>query len=247
MPRYKITIEYDGSGLAGWQRQPDVPSVQQHIEEAIEKFCGQAVRLHTAGRTDAGVHALAQVGHFDMEKDFPPEKVTAAVNFFLKEQNISILKSELVSEEFHARFSATKRHYIYRIINRHAPLAVERNRAWQVPVPLDIKKMRKAAKHLIGKHDFSSFRDAQCQAKTPIRTMDEIRIEQYDELIEIHVSAQSFLHHMVRNITGTLKMVGQGKWEPDYIKEIIEAKDRQRAGPTAAAQGLFLVQVDYPE
>lgn len=245
MPRYKLTIEYDGTGLAGWQRQADAPSVQQYIEEAAEKLAEAPVRLHTAGRTDAGVHAMGQVAHFDMEKEVAPEKVMGAINFHLESPNIAILHAEKTGEEFHARFSAKKRYYVYRIINRRAPLALEHNRAWFVPMKLDIDKMREAASYLIGNHDFTSLRDTQCQSISPVKTLDEIRIEQNGDLIEIYVSAQSFLHHMVRNITGTLQFVGCGKWQPSYMQQMLEAKNRSAGGPTAPAHGLYFIKVDY--
>ncbi len=241
MPRYKCAIEYDGTGLAGWQRQDDAPSVQQYIEEAIYKFCGEKVVVFTAGRTDA----IAQVIHFDLESDQAADKVMGAVNFHLKPEKIALLKVEVVTDEFNARFSAQKRHYIYRIINRRAPLALDAGRAWFVPVQLDEKKMQAAAKFLIGQHDFTSFRDTECQAKSPIKTIDEITIRREGDLIEVYVCAKSFLHHMVRNLVGTLKFIGEGKWEPEYIKDIIEAKNRQKAGPTAPPDGLYFLRVDY--
>ncbi|PIR37368.1 MAG: tRNA pseudouridine(38-40) synthase TruA [Alphaproteobacteria bacterium CG11_big_fil_rev_8_21_14_0_20_39_49] len=245
MNRYKLTIEYDGTGLVGWQRQSDAMSIQQCIEESIEKFSGENVRLHVAGRTDAGVHAFGQVAHFDMQKIMPPLKVMGAINQHIRPNKIVVVDCENVNKDFHARFSAKKRYYVYRIINRRAPLAIEEGRAWFVPVELDIDKMKEAASYLIGQHDFTSFRDSQCQSNSPIKTLDEIRIEKNGELIRISVSAQSFLHHMVRNITGTLKLIGEGKWQPEYIKEIIASKNRCAAGPTAPAYGLYFIKVDY--
>jgi tRNA pseudouridine38-40 synthase len=245
MPRYKCTVEYDGTAFAGWQRQSGAPSVQQSIEEAIFKFCGEDVRIHTAGRTDAGVHAYALAIHFDLAKDAPPDKVMGAINFHIQPNKIAILTCEVVSEEFHARYCALKRYYVYKIINRRAPLALEDGRAWFVPTKLDVEKMRAGAAYMLGNHDFTSLRDSECQAKSPIKTLDEIRIEQNDEFIEVYVSAKSFLHHMVRNIVGTLKFVGEGKWQPEYVKEIIQARDRAKAGPTAPACGLYFIRVDY--
>jgi len=245
MNRYKLIVEYDGAKFAGWQRQSDVPSVQQCIEESVQKFTNEDVRLHVAGRTDAGVHAYGQVAHFDMNKEMLASKVMGAINQHIKPNKIAIVDCQKVTDEFHARFNAKKRYYVYRIINRRAPLAIESGRAWFVPIKLDIDKMREAASYLLGKHDFSSFRDSQCQSNSPIKTLDEIRIEQSGELIEIYVSAKSFLHHMVRNITGTLKFVGEGKWSPEKIKDIIEAKDRCAGGPTAPAHGLYFIKVDY--
>ena len=245
MQRYKCIIEYDGTNFSGWQRQADQSSIQQCLEEAIFKFSGETVTIHVAGRTDAGVHAFGQVMHFDIEKSISAEKIMGAMNFHLKPNPISVIGIEEASEEFHARFSAQKRHYIYRIINRRAPLAIEHLRAWHIGVPLDVDKMRQAANNLIGTHDFSSFRDSQCQGNTPIKTLDEIKIERSGDLITIEVCAKSFLHHMVRNIAGTLKFAGEGKWSANEVKKILEAKDRTKAGPTAPAYGLFFVKVDY--
>lgn len=245
MPRYKCTVEYDGSGFCGWQRQEHAPSVQQSIEEAILAFCGEEITITTAGRTDAGVHATGQVIHLDLATAQDPFKIMSAVNHHIKPLPVAILDAAEVSPEFHARFGAQKRYYIYRIINRRAPLTIEVNRAWQVPVHLDEKLMQEAANYLLGHHDFTSFRDTECQAKSALKTMDEIRIVREGEEIKIYVSAKSFLHHMVRNITGTLKMVGEGKWAPEYMLEILAAKNRSAAGPTAPACGLYLVKVDY--
>lgn len=245
MNRYKLTIEYDGTGLAGWQRQENVPSVQQCIEDSVKKFTKEDVRLHVAGRTDAGVHAFGQVAHFDMRKEMLASKVMGAINQHIKPNKIAIVDCQKVGEEFHARFNAKKRYYVYRIINRRAPLALESGRAWFVPIDLDVEAMCRAASYLIGKHDFSSFRDSQCQSNSPIKTLDEVNIVQNGELIEIYVSAKSFLHHMVRNIAGTLKFIGEGKWSPESIKDILEAKDRCSGGPTAPAYGLYFIKVDY--
>ena len=245
MPRYKCTIEYDGTNFHGWQRQDNVPSVQEEIEKAIFAFCGERVKLCTAGRTDAGVHATGQAAHFDLEKEQDPFKIISAVNHHLANNQISILSVDEVSDEFHARFSAKKRYYVYRIINRRARLTIERDRAWHVVPNLDETAMQEAANFLTGKHDFTSFRDSECQSKNPVKTLDEIRVERDGDEIKIYISALSFLHHMVRNITGTLKMVGTGKWQPEYIKEILEAKNRCTAGPTAPACGLYLTRVDY--
>jgi len=247
MPRYKCTVEYDGTGFHGWQRQDEVCSVQTAIEVAIESFCGQSAEIFTAGRTDAGVHAKGQVFHFDLQAAHEPFKIISAVNHHLKPSPIALLQVEEVDGEFHARFSAIKRHYVYRIINRRAPLALEANRAWQVPVDLDEKLMQEAANFLLGTHDFTSFRDSECQSKSPVKTMDEIRIQRTGDEIRIYISAKSFLHHMVRNITGTLKMVGIKKWSPEYMCNILAAKNRSAAGPTAPACGLYLTKIDYSD
>ncbi len=245
MPRYKCTVEYDGTGFCGWQKQHGLPSVQQTIMDAIKLFCGQEVDVVASGRTDAGVHATAQVIHFDLEKAQDPFKIISAINHHIKPQPVAIINAVEVSEDFHARFSAKKRYYTYRIINRRAPLAIEFMRAWQVAVPLDEKLMQSAANYLIGKHDFTSFRDTECQSKSPLKTLDELRVQRNGDEINIYISAQSFLHHMVRNITGTLKMVGEGKWKPEYMLDIISAKNRSNAGPTAPAHGLYFTKVDY--
>lgn len=248
--RYKITIEYDGTNILGWQRQIDGPSVQEYLENAVsllQNNTKELVQIQGAGRTDAGVHALAQVAHFDLERNIECWKLRDAINFHLREQNapVVVLKVEKASQEFNARFSAQGRGYIYKILNRRAPSILEQNRVWWVPVELDVEKMRQGAKYLLGNHDFSSFRAAACQAKSPIKTLDKIDIFQQGEEIIFEVEARSFLHHQVRNIVGTLKMVGDGHLQPDDVKKILEAKDRKAAGPTAPACGLYLSKVWY--
>lgn len=245
MPRYKIKIEYDGTDFVGWQRQENHLSIQQVIEEAIASFSQEEVVLYGSGRTDAGVHALGQVAHFDLSKPHSDKTIRDAINAHMRDYNISILSAETVDDEFHARFSAKKRSYLYRILNRRAPSALDKNRVWWVPVPLDSQKMNEAAKYLIGHHDFSSFRAAQCQAKSPEKTVDSVIVEQFGEEIHIKAIAPSFLHHQIRNFAGSLKLVGAGKLEPIQIKEILEAKDRRVAGPTAPACGLYFVSVMY--
>ncbi len=254
MTRWKFTIEYNGTDYFGWQRQNDGPSIQQAIEEAIEGFCQQQVTLTVAGRTDAGVHARGQIAHVDL-KDFSrpmePFEVAKAINAHLLPQPISIIKAEIVDDEFNARFSAKNKLYTYRIINRQAFLALEKGFAWHVKRPLEINSMREGAKYLIGKHDFTSFRDSDCQAKSPEKTVDMIELTSlpYDvgggQDIRIEVEGRSFLHHMVRNIAGTLKLVGEGKWQPQDVKKALDAKDRKQGGPTAPACGLFLTRIDY--
>lgn len=245
MKRFKLTIEYDGGPYVGWQHQENGPSVQEAIENAITAFCGEEQRLFTAGRTDAGVHALGQVAHFDMEADFPADTVRDALNQHLRPQPISILSAEEVSEAFHARFSALRRHYLYRIIARRAPLALEKGRAWQVFRPLDVKAMHDAAQVLIGRHDFTTFRATQCQADSPVKTLDEINI--FESGNEVHVTcfAKSFLHNQVRSMVGSLKLVGDGKWSKWDLKDALDAADRTRCGPLAPPQGLYLAKVDY--
>lgn len=245
--RYKITVEYDGTNLLGWQRQLDGPSVQEHLENALFAFTGAKTEVAGAGRTDAGVHALKQVAHFDVEKDWDTFRMREAYNAHLRlrEAPISVLEVEKVSSDFHARFSAKGRGYIYRILNRKAPPAIEKNRVWWVPVPLDAEKMRQGAQYLLGKHDFTSFRAAACQAKSPVKTLDQLDIEQHGEEIVFIVEARSFLHHQVRNMVGTLREVGDGSRKPEDIKTILEACDRRMAGPNAPACGLYLNRVEY--
>ena len=246
--RYKINIEYDGTNLFGWQKQLDGPSVQGLIEQAIFLTSQQNVEVYGAGRTDAGVHAIAQVAHFDLETKLDPFRIREALNAHLKNSlnaPISITEIEEVADDFHARFSAIGRSYIYKIISRRAPLVLEKDRAWWVPIPLDIKKMQKGAKHLLGNHDFSAFRATACQAKSPIRTLDVLNIQQKEDEITFTVEAKSFLHHQVRNIVGTLKLVGDGTLQAKDIKTILDSKDRTKAGPTAPACGLYLNKVWY--
>ena len=245
MPRYKLTIEYDGTGLVGWQRQENGLSVQQCLEEAFEKFLQEKVVTTAAGRTDAGVHALGQVVHVDIKKQYDLKKISGALNFHLKGKNITVVEVKKVSGKFNARHSAKKRTYLYRILNRRSPPALRKDNVWHVPVKLDVAKMKKAAKYLEGKHDFTSFRASVCQAKSPVKTIDKITVQKKGDEIHITVIAKSFLHHMVRNIVGTLQMVGNGKWQPHDVKKALEARDRNAAGPTAPAHGLYFVSVKY--
>ncbi len=296
--RYKLTIEYDGTNLLGWQEQQDGPSVQDYLQKSLSCFTpaltdeypqvsnaalddndfseahdgasterrpaayidvreetGTGKRLQVpnkivvygAGRTDAGVHALTQVAHFDIKEDMEDWKLREAMNARLRDMKapVCVISVEKVGQDFHARFSAKGRGYLYRILNRRAPAVLEKNRVWWVPVPLDVEKMREGAKYLLGHHDFSSFRAAACQAKSPIKTLDKLDIEVFGEEIRFIVEARSFLHHQVRNMVGTLKMVGDGHLQPDDVKRILEAKDRKAAGPTAPACGLYLSKVVY--
>jgi tRNA pseudouridine38-40 synthase len=245
MPRYKLIIEYDGSGFAGWQMQDNAPSVQQALRDAIAAFCGETFIPRGAGRTDSGVHALGQVAHIDLATAWSADTVMNAVNFHLRPAPIVVLSCEQVSAEFDARFSATARHYLYRIVNRHAPLAIDRNRAWRVWPELDETAMTEAARYLIGKHDFTTFRASQCQAKSPVKTLDVLTVEREGEEIRIRASARSFLHHQVRSFVGSLKLVGEGRWSPGDLKAALEARDRTRCGAVAPANGLYLVRVDY--
>jgi len=246
MPRYKITIEYDGAPFMGWQVQKHGPSVQGALQTAIEKLNGEPVVVQGAGRTDAGVHALGQTAHVDLVKDLRADKVRDALNFHLGENPISILASERVDGEFHARFDAVERHYIYRIIDRRPRLALDRGRVWRIPVPLDVSAMHRAAQCFIGEHDFTTFRDTNCQAKSPIRSVDEITVERVDAEVHIYVRARSFLHRQVRSFVGSLAEVGRGYWDEDQVKTALEARDRTACGPVAPADGLYLLDVVYP-
>ena len=245
MTRWKVTLEYDGGGLVGWQRQENGPSVQQALEEAVARFCGEAVTIHGAGRTDAGVHATGQVAHLDIAKATTAETVRDALNFHLKPAPIAVLSAEPVGDDFHARFSATGRSYLYRIVNRRAPLALERGRAWNVQSPLDAAAMHHAAQALVGHHDFTSFRAALCQSASPVKTLDRLDVMRHGEEISVIAEARSFLHHQVRNMVGTLKLVGEGKWRARDVERALAARDRAAAGPTAPPEGLYLTAVRY--
>ncbi|MBT3305703.1 MAG: tRNA pseudouridine(38-40) synthase TruA [Alphaproteobacteria bacterium] len=245
MVRYKILIEYDGTDFVGWQRQDNGFSVQQAIEKAITAFSGETVILFGAGRTDSGVHALGQVAHFDLERDTNANTVANALNFYLRSVRISILSAEAVNDGFDARISAKERAYIYKITNRRGPLGVGRGNSWWVPVPLDVDAMNEAAKVLIGNHDFTTFRATRCQASSPVKTLDELNVTRGGEVIEIRARARSFLHHQVRNIVGTLKLVGEGRWTKDDVQVALDSKKRAAGGPTAPPDGLYLVEVVY--
>lgn len=243
--RWKITIEYDGSGFFGWQRQAEGTTVQQVIEEAIRAFSGETVTLNVAGRTDTGVHALGQVAHFDLEKDFEPHAICGAINYHVRPHRVSILAAEAVSQEFHARFSAKSRSYRYLLVNRHAPLAIRAGHAWHYPRPLTLAPMQKAAALLIGKHDFSTFRASHCQANSPIRTLDVLDVSQHGDDYLFEVKARSFLYHQVRNMVGTLVMVGSGQWSIQDFETAFRAADRTKGGPTAPSDGLYFQGVEY--
>lgn len=249
MTRYKLTIEYDGRGLVGWQRQDNGPSVQQLLEEAGAKLAGHPVEMVAAGRTDAGVHAHGQVAHVDLDKELPPDRVRDGLNFWLVTENpapqVAVLAAEAVSDEFHARFSAIGRRYLYRIVNRRAPLTTSRGLAWQVAKRLDADSMHRAAQILVGHHDFSSFRAVECQAKSPNKTLDRLDVVRQGEEILIHAEARSFLHHQVRNMVGSLKWVGEGRWSADDLARALGACDRRAGGPTAPPDGLSLTGVKY--
>lgn len=245
MPRYKLILEYDGAPFRGWQRQSDGASVQQALEDAVRGFCGEDVQVVAAGRTDAGVHAKGQVAHLDLARDVTPETLRNALNHHLRPRPVAVLQAAAVPDDFHARFSAKARHYLYRIVNRRAPLVLDAGRAWHVPVPLDAEVMHEAAQRLIGHHDFTSFRSALCQARSPIKTLDRLIVRRLGERLEISAVARSFLHHQVRNMVGTLKLVGEGKWTRDDVMHALGARNRAAAGPTAPAEGLYLMDVRY--
>ncbi|ODT21268.1 MAG: tRNA pseudouridine(38-40) synthase TruA [Hyphomicrobium sp. SCN 65-11] len=246
MPRYRITIEYDGTPFLGWQTQADGKSVQGSLVEAIHKLGGETVEVRGAGRTDAGVHALGQVAHFDLVKEWPADTVRDAVNFHLKPVPITILDCVVIGEGFDARFSAVARHYLYRILARRAPPALDRDRVWWVPRPLDASAMAAAAPALLGRHDFTTFRAAGCQARSAVKTLDRLDVTAVGEEIRIEASARSFLHHQVRSIVGSLKHVGEGKWPVSEMAAALAAADRSRCGALAPSSGLYLVRVDYP-
>lgn len=245
MNRWKITVEYDGSDFVGWQRQKNGFSVQEALESAIASFSGEQVTLHGAGRTDSGVHALAQVAHFDLDKDTDADTVRDALNHHLQTKAATVLKAEAVTEDFHARFSAKERSYLFRILNRRAPSALDRGRIWHVARPLDAAAMHSAAQHLTGKHDFTSFRALRCQAKSPIKTLDLLNVSRVDDEIHITAEARSFLHNQIRIFAGTLKLVGEGAWSEAQVVAALEAKDRAAGGPTAPPDGLYLTRVRY--
>ncbi len=245
MPRFKLTIEYDGTGLAGWQRQDGSLSVQECLEEAVFRFAAEHVAVVGAGRTDAGVHALGQVAHFDLARDVAPDRVMAAINFHLRPQPIVVLRAEPAVADFHARFSATARHYLYRILNRRAPPTLDRDRVWWLPGDLDAEAMAAAAAVLHGRHDFTTFRASACQARSPVKTLDRLAVRREGDEIRVEASARSFLHNQVRAMVGSLKLVGEGKWRKADLAQALAAQDRSAGGPTAPAAGLYLVRVDY--
>jgi tRNA pseudouridine38-40 synthase len=245
MPRYKLTIEYDGGPFVGWQVQGAEPSVQGALMAAIEAFCGERVKVGGAGRTDAGVHALGQVAHVDLTKDWDTDTVRDAITAHLRPQPVVVLAAEKVADAFDARFSATKRHYRYRIVNRRTDLALERGRAWRLPRPLDDVAMHAAAQRLVGRHDFTTFRHVDCQAKSPVKTLDQLDVTRDDEEVRIVASARSFLHTQVRSMVGALAFVGEGRWSANDLSAALAARDRTACAPVAPPEGLYLVRVDY--
>ena len=245
MSRFKLTIEYDGGPFVGWQRQTNGPSIQQSLEEAVEKLTGAFSHVQGAGRTDAGVHATGQVAHIDIEKPFTALKLRDGLNHHVRPDPISVLEVEEVADDFHARFSATMRHYLYRIADRRAPPILRQGKVWHVQQPLDVQAMAMAAKRLEGRHDFTTFRATQCQADSPVRTLEELSVTRNGDEIEVRARARSFLHNQIRSFVGTLERVGQGRWSADDVEEALIACDRTRCGPVAPPDGLYLTQVEY--
>jgi tRNA pseudouridine38-40 synthase len=244
--RFRLTIEYQGGPFMGWQRQAHGPSVQQAIEEAAEAITGEPALLHAAGRTDAGVHALAMAAHVDISRPIAPFRLAEGLNARLRSLPVAILAAEAVADDWHARFSCIGRRYLYRIVNRRAPLALEAGRAWQVAVPLDSGAMQAAARLLVGRHDFTTFRSAHCQSESPVKTLDRLEVRREGEIISIEAAARSFLHHQVRSMVGCLQLVGRGKWSPEDLRAALEARDRAALGLNAPPHGLYFVEAVYP-
>ncbi len=245
MPRYKLIIEYDGTGLVGWQRQANGLSVQEILETACERLAGEPIFVQGAGRTDAGVHALGQAAHIDLPRPYGPDEIRGALNYHVRPHAVAILAVEAADATFHARLSATRRRYLYRILNRRGPPALERSHVWHLGVRLDADAMAEGAAYLLGHHDFTSFRASECQARSPMKTLDRLDIFRRGEEIHVETEARSFLHHQVRNMVGTLRLVGAGQWRPSQVGDALAARDRAAAGPTAPPDGLYLVEVDY--
>jgi tRNA pseudouridine38-40 synthase len=245
MPRFKLTIEYDGTPYSGWQRQKTQPSVQQTLEDAIFRMTGETLTLQAAGRTDAGVHALGQVAHIDLTREWDPFQVREGLNHLMRPNPVGIIAAERVDETFEARFSATARHYEYRILNRRTPAILERNHVWHVHKPLNAEIMDQAAQLILGHHDFTTFRSSECQSKSPMKTLDVLHARREGDHIVINASARSFLHHQVRSMVGCLKLVGEGKWTPADFRAALDARDRSACRAMAPSAGLYLTQVDY--
>ncbi|WP_341711242.1 tRNA pseudouridine(38-40) synthase TruA [Erythrobacter sp.] len=246
MTRFALTLEFDGTPFFGLQRQADGPSVQQAVEEAAFRVTGEETRLHSAGRTDTGVHALAMRSHLDIQKDIEPFRLMEALNAHLRPDPIAVTACEIVPDDWHARFSCIGRAYVYRIANRRAPLTLDRDRAWQLGTPLDHEAMHRAAQSLVGLHDFTTFRSAHCQAESPVKTLDRLDVERQGEEVRIHAEARSFLHHQVRSMVGCLALVGMGRWRVEQVAEALEARDRQALGLNAPSCGLYFVRASYP-
>lgn len=247
MTRFRLTVEYDGRPFMGWQRQPHGPSVQAALEDAAKAITGEEIILHAAGRTDAGVHAEAMAAHLDVAKPLTAFRLMEGINAKLRSYPVAILDCVEVAEDWHARFSCIGRRYLYRIVNRRAPLALDKGRAWRVPQPLDSDAMHEAAQLLVGHHDFTTFRSIHCQSASPVKTLDSLDVRRFGEEIEIAASARSFLHHQVRSMVGCLMMVGRGQWSAADLKAALEARDRTALGFNAPPDGLYFVEARYPE
>jgi tRNA pseudouridine38-40 synthase len=245
--RWRLTIEYDGAPFMGWQRQEHGPSVQQTLEEALERMTGERTAFTAAGRTDAGVHALAMPVHVDVTKPLTPHRLREGLNALVRPQPVSVLEVEQVADDWHARFSCTGRRYLYRILNRRAPPALERGRVWHIAVPLDLDAMQQGAAMLVGRHDFTTFRSAQCQSDSPVKTLNRLEVSRAGEEIHVEAAARSFLHHQVRSMVGCLALVGRGQWRPEDIGKALEARDRAALGLNAPPHGLYFVQAVYPQ
>lgn len=246
MTRWRLTVEYDGGPFMGWQRQDHGPSVQQTLEEALQRMTGEQSVVHAAGRTDAGVHALAMAAHVDVMKSLTPDRLREGLNALVRPQPVSILDVSEVAEDWHARFSCVGRRYLYRILNRRAPPSLDAGRVWHIPVELDIEAMQAGALHLVGRHDFTTFRSAQCQSDSPVKTLDRLDVTKVGEEIHVTAAARSFLHHQVRSMVGCLAMVGRGQWQPEDIQRALEARDRSALGFNAPPHGLYFVEALYP-
>ncbi len=246
MTRFALTLEFDGTPFSGLQRQTNGPSVQQSMEDALHRITGERTTLHSAGRTDAGVHALAMRSHVDLAKDIAPFRLMEALNAHLRPDPIAVTACEVVPDDWHARFSCTGRRYLYRILNRRAPLALQRDRAWQVATPLDAGAMHRAAQVLVGRHDFTTFRSVHCQAADPVKSLDRLDVERIGEEVHIHAAARSFLHHQVRSMVGCLKLVGTGTWDEARLAAALAARDRGALGLNAPSHGLYFVEATYP-
>jgi tRNA pseudouridine38-40 synthase len=246
MTRWRLTIEYDGAPFIGWQRQEHGPSVQQTLEEAIHRMTSELATFNAAGRTDAGVHALAMSAHVDIARHLTPHRLREGLNALVRPDPISVLEVEQVADDWHARFSCIGRRYLYRILNRRAPPALDAGKVWHIAMPLDVEAMREGASHLIGRHDFTTFRSAQCQSDSPVKTLDRLEVERVGEEIHVTAAARSFLHHQVRSMVGCLALVGRGQWEPDDMRKALEVRDRSALGFNAPPHGLYFVEAIYP-
>jgi tRNA pseudouridine38-40 synthase len=244
--RWRLTIEFDGTPFMGWQRQEHGPSVQQALEEAIHRMTGELAAVHGAGRTDAGVHALAMTAHVDIAKSLTEHRLREGINALVRPQPVSILAVQPAADDWHARFSCVERRYRYRILNRRAPSALDRGRVWHISVPLDAEAMREGAANLVGRHDFTTFRSAQCQSDSPVKTLDRLEVSREGDEVHVEAAARSFLHHQVRSMTGCLALVGRGQWSPDDMRKALEARNRAALGFNAPSRGLYFVEAIYP-